>query len=476
MKFFLTLITVLSMLFSSTGPSKAENFDALWEQFDLTHASRGDIWFLQAALAFKGYYHGLLDGHWGKISQRALQNYSNKEFQTTPKRWHAGTLAFDLWEQFEKDGWDISYNKPMGLSYLFPLGAIKEGDRSDTFVNWEHVTNSLSYSMAISDGAKATSFHDYTARQHASRQELYVVRKTNFAVTSSITSDGTTIYTRSNFVNGSWSTIILSAKERDQNILNAVSASISVGDSSHIRISPNGWLDETIDMAVAFLETLPEDAIENEAPNERSIAASSGTGFYVSSEGKVLTNAHVVSNCERISVDGNAATLVALSEQFDLALLSVATQSKSSPAIFANTPAKLNADITVAGYPLNSLLGGLNVTRGSVSSAKGLKGDTITMQISAPVQPGNSGGPVLDATGSIVGVVVSKLDALAVAEVVGDIPQNINFAIRGEIAKLFLFQNGVEPKTTTKSEPLMPEDLAAHSQSFTTYIECNPAN
>lgn len=476
MKFVLILTTVLSIFFSSTVPSKAENFDALWDQFDVTHASRGDIWFLQAALAFKGYYHGLLDGHWGAISQRALQNYSYEEFQSSPQRWHAGTLAFDLWEQFEKDGWDISYNDPMGLSYLFPLGAIKEGERSDIFVNWEHIGNSLSYSMAITDRAKASSFHEYTAKQHASHRDLYTVRKTNFAVTSSITSDGTTIYTRSNYVNGSWSTIILSAATRDKNILNAVSASISVGDNSYIRVTPNGWLDETIDLAVAFLETLPEDENGHDLHTEQSLGVSSGTGFYVSRDGNVLTNAHVVSNCESITVDGNAAKLVALSNQFDLALLRVAARNNSRPAAFANTPAKLNADITVAGYPLNSLLGGLNVTRGSVSSTKGLMGDSITMQISAPIQPGNSGGPVLDATGSIVGVVVSKLDALAVADIVGDIPQNINFAIRGEIAKLFLYQNGVEPKTATKSDIMQPEELATYSKSITTYIECIPAN
>jgi S1-C subfamily serine protease len=58
--------------------------------------------------------------------------------------------------------------------------------------------------------------------------------------------------------------------------------------------------------------------------------------------------------------------------------------------------------------------------------------------MTAPVQPGNSGGPLLDAGGNIVGVVVSKINALAVAKATGDIPQNINFAIKSSVAKNFL--------------------------------------
>ena len=94
------------------------------------------------------------------------------------------------------------------------------------------------------------------------------------------------------------------------------------------------------------------------------------------------------------------------------------------------------------------------------------------MQITAPVQSGNSGGPVIAADGEVVGVVVSKLDAVAVAEDLGDTPQNVNFAIRGEIAKLFLAQNGVNPQLGTRDTPLPPVELAQAATLFTVYIEC----
>jgi serine protease Do len=80
---------------------------------------------------------------------------------------------------------------------------------------------------------------------------------------------------------------------------------------------------------------------------------------------------------------------------------------------------------------------------------------------------------VVNAAGQVVGVVVSKLDAQLVADAIGDIPQNINFAIRAEIAKLFLYQNGVEPIEAAEAVALPPEDLAEVAQGFTRLITCD---
>jgi serine protease Do len=132
----------------------------------------------------------------------------------------------------------------------------------------------------------------------------------------------------------------------------------------------------------------------------------------------------------------------------------------------------LNADVTAVGFPYGGLLGGLNVTRGSVSALKGLSGDLTTMQITAPIQTGNSGGPVLASDGEVIGVVVSKLDAQRTNELIGDTPQNVNFAVRGEIARLFMSQNGVEPTLSLDNIKLEPEALAKLAAKFTVFVEC----
>jgi len=93
----------------------------------------------------------------------------------------------------------------------------------------------------------------------------------------------------------------------------------------------------------------------------------------------------------------------------------------------------------VIGFPFHGLLtSDFTVTTGIISSLAGLFNDTRFLQISAPVQPGNSGGPLLDTSGNIVGVVAEKLNALRVAKATGDIPENINFAIKTGALRDFL--------------------------------------
>lgn len=102
------------------------------------------------------------------------------------------------------------------------------------------------------------------------------------------------------------------------------------------------------------------------------------------------------------------------------------------------------ASAVVVGYPLRGLLASeANVSTGAVSALAGPGDDRRLIQITAPVQPGNSGGPVLDAAGNVVGVVVAKLDAIKIARSTGDIPQNVNFAVSAGTARAFLDAEGV---------------------------------
>ena len=271
---------------------------------------------------------------------------------------------------------------------------------------------------------------------------------------------------------------MLSSEERDRNLLNGVSGSIVVGRAPSLGFPESGLLRQTIDLAVAFSNegdepdssnrTARAPSIESQAPR----VAGTGSAFVVSGDGHLLTNAHVVEGCKFITVDGHVGTVIETSSAFDLALLQAVELSGKPSVVFARQPAPLNLDVVVAGYPLSGLLGGLNITRGTVSGLKGLAGSESTMQISAPVQPGNSGGPVLAADGTLVGVVVSKLDAAAVAGATGDIPQNVNFAVRGELAQLFLFQNGVAPIVEDTRPSLDPVELGERAQSVTRLVEC----
>ncbi|MCW4116024.1 serine protease [Aurantimonas sp. MSK8Z-1] len=174
---------------------------------------------------------------------------------------------------------------------------------------------------------------------------------------------------------------------------------------------------------------------------------SSGTGFLVSKDGWVLTNAHVAKACHTILVgDHGAADNRIIDSANDLALLHVASGSDLGEPLKISTAApRLGEDILALGFPLRTILAdSLNVTRGNVSSLLGLMNDPRYLQISAPVQPGNSGGPLVDLAGRVVGVVTAKLNAVAVADVTGDIPQAINFAIRPDTVTQFLDANAID--------------------------------
>lgn len=153
----------------------------------------------------------------------------------------------------------------------------------------------------------------------------------------------------------------------------------------------------------------------------------SGTAFVVA-PGLLVTNHHVIDGCgaiEVVAADGRRpATVVDSVEQIDLALLRVYGLRGGVASLRTKSATLLGESATVFGFPLGGALSSTgNFTTGVVSSLRGLRDAAGEIQITAPVQPGNSGGPVLDRSGAVIGVVQSKLDALKAVRVLA-IAQN----------------------------------------------------
>ena len=94
------------------------------------------------------------------------------------------------------------------------------------------------------------------------------------------------------------------------------------------------------------------------------------------------------------------------------------------------------------------------------------------MQLTAPVQSGNSGGPLLDETGRVIGVIVAKLDAIAMAELTGEIPQNVNFAIKGAVATSFLREQNIPYSSGGTYTVLRPSEIGDLAKRFTVPVDC----
>lgn len=205
---------------------------------------------------------------------------------------------------------------------------------------------------------------------------------------------------------------------------------------------------------------------------------STGSGFFVNGEGYILTNAHVVKGCKSIAVktlnaDAQSATLEAMDPKNDLALIRTSA-GIGLPVQFRpeSNPARLGESIAVIGYPLSGILSTEpKATFGQINSVAGVGNDYTLLQISAPVQAGSSGSPVLDESGRVVAVVISELSPLLIARFVS-IPQNVNFAIRGEVAQIFMQAYGVKFKVGDRKKKLRTDEIADAGQRSAALVVC----
>ena len=223
----------------------------------------------------------------------------------------------------------------------------------------------------------------------------------------------------------------------------------------------------------------------------------SGSGFFVSKMGHVITNAHVVKNCKKVTIGNNAnkqvpAELINTDRSNDLALLKlstlkmVSTDSQSliqklsvvavplaTNGLLRNEDVRLGEKVLVAGYPFGDIFSNtIKVTSGIVSAIRGAGDDSGQFQLDAAVQPGNSGGPIYDSGGNIVGVVISQLDKLKVAKAIGSLPENVNFSIKASTVRQFLMSSGLPSKKSERTEGKSTEQLAEIVKNQALMVMC----
>ena len=162
-----------------------------------------------------------------------------------------------------------------------------------------------------------------------------------------------------------------------------------------------------------------------------------GTGFWVDGD-RIATSWHVVKDASSIQVtdakgDSHDARVLAHDDDNDVAVLQVFGAQWPTCLSVSATEAGLGADVFTVGFPQTEILGVKpKLSTGVISSRFGLRDDPRTYQISVPVQSGNSGGPLLNKQGEVVGVVASKLNAAQVFNWTGDLPQNVNYAVKSK--------------------------------------------
>ena len=257
-----------------------------------------------------------------------------------------------------------------------------------------------------------------------------------------------------------------------------------------------GWIHRD---SVVIDSTVPPSSRQQQAQTKKEPTPQSGTGsgFFVSKMGHVITNAHVVRGCQKLTVGDNAnkqvtAELINTDSSNDLALLKLSSlemasaESKSliqklsivvvplsSKGLLRSENVKLGEKVLVAGYPFGELFSNtIKVTSGIVSATRGAGDDTGQFQLDAAVQPGNSGGPIYDSSGNIVGVVVAQLDKLKMAKAIGSLPENVNFGIKASTVKQFLISSGLPSKKAEQAEEKSTQQLAEIAKNQALMVMC----
>lgn len=171
----------------------------------------------------------------------------------------------------------------------------------------------------------------------------------------------------------------------------------------------------------------------NDGVNVSNTSPASGTGFGISSNGLIVTNSHVINGATKIKVRGingdftkpYSAKLIIEDKNNDLAIIQVSDSSFTSlgtiPFTISSKSSDVGSSVFALGYPLKAMMGDeIKLTNGIISSKSGFQGDVTSYQISVPLQPGNSGGPLFDANGNLVGIVNAKLT----------IGENVSYAVK----------------------------------------------
>lgn len=203
--------------------------------------------------------------------------------------------------------------------------------------------------------------------------------------------------------------------------------------------------------------------------------SSTGTGFYVNRAGDAVTASHVVDECVYVEVNHKGvrkpAKVKNSSRILDLAALEVEGTVPAYVSMRKSGTESLGMPVFVTGYPLSGILSDYpSLTVGNVSSLGGLKGAKGTFQFSAPAQPGSSGGPVVDYSGRLVGVVSSSLNQTMMLRKTGTTSQNLNFGVGLNVLEKFLNKSEIDFQVGRKKQNF--EKASQKATDYTMQVLC----
>ena len=425
----------------------------------LTRAQKQE---LQTALAWAGYYNAAIDGAFGRGTRGAMAAWqADQGFETTgvlTKRQRMALLG-QYNAVFDGLGLAILDDPRTGISMQMPLDVVALARIEPPFAVYEPTSPLPVRVLLISQpGDRRTLSGLYEIMQTLEIVPLDGPR--------SLRADG------------------FSLVGRNADIVSQTEVSLQGGAIKGFTLiwpaGDEGRRTRVFDRMNASFATLPgvlDPAAGQEAEQRVDLVAglqvrqpiATGSGFFVGTRGHVLTSADTVAQCTRITLnDLYEATVSATDDATGLAILTPSeVLAPRRTASFRDGPARLRSEVAVAGYPFGGALGAPTLTFGTVEALTGLSGEDGVKRLSLSARPGDAGGPVLDLSGHVAGMLMAGGGP-------GNsvLPPDVSFATNPDRIVGFLSQAGVAPTLASAGAPLDPEDLSRVAADMTVLVSC----
>mgnify|MGYP001187701335 FL=1 len=385
------------------------------------------------------------------------------------------TKAAEWFRKAAEQGY-VEAQKNLGVMYANGEGVPKDGAKAMDWYRkaaeqgdaWAQYILGLAYDQGEGvpkDSAKAVEWYQKSAASGQTGAQLILGGA--YFLGKGVATDNVLAYAWSNLA-------AAQGNEGGAEIRDMAASRMTPAEIAEAQRLSSGW---KVGMVLARESDTAGAGKQSASPGSPAIK-NTGTAFIVNTTGHAITNHHVVDGCTEVRAEGRDDVVKVVTSDVvnDLALLQI-PGTVFSQATIASDPAKLRQgeDIVVFGFPLNAVLSsGGNLTPGVVSALTGLGNNTNQIQITAPIQPGSSGSPVINKKGEVVGVVAMKLSDAQMAKATGQIGQNVNFAVSGQTLKTFLDTHKVEYRSGgifsfgVKSTA----DLADEARKWTLVVEC----
>ncbi len=424
----------------------------------LTAQDRKD---LQIALQWAGFYNAAIDGSYGRGTRNSMaawqeaNNFEQTGVLTTLQR---AALLKQYNSVLDGLGLQIVRDADAGIEMIMPTAEVAFTRYEAPFAHYDSTGNIGARVLLISQaGDQDTLFGLYDIMQTLEIVPTSGPRARKNSSFELVGEDGrivsqTQVTLKDGHVKGF--TLIWPAGDEDRR--RRVMAEMA---KSFTR------LDGVLDAAAG---SDAEQAIDLVSGLQVRLPKMSRSGFFIDGAGAVLTTSEAVDSCSRLTVDGDTeAEVLAQDNTNGVAILKpVSALAPLAVAAFNLTAPRLQSEISVAGYSYEGVLSAATLTFGKLADVRGLQGEKNLNRLALKVQPGDAGGPVFDASGNVVGMLLSKPTSGP------QLPEDVSFALDGTSIASVAAQAGVQLTAADRTGTAAPRDLRIAAQGMTVLVSC----